>query len=349
MKQKVRGNGTGCAYKRGKTWTSCVTIGWEATADPSKPMKPIRRTKGGFPDKRSALLYCSTLLTGGVEKKKQAPRLSEYWTLYSKGRMLTLSRSKQVAYKTAWKKLASIKYVRVDALTVELLQNTINENCKTFDPAKDCRSLLANLYELAAADQFVNKDVPSFLTLPTHEESEPVPFTQDEQKAIWKVYDDGDIRAAAHLLMIYSGMMPGELMNLRVEHIDLASRTIQRAGLKTKVRKKTPVVLADCIIPVVHDLIDHAMPSGYIWKRVEKDWYENYYAVLEKAGTRKLPPYSCRHTTATALAVDKNVAPQTIKKIMRWSTAKMLDHYAHPDTDDALTGVNTLKKPDEIV
>ena len=134
-------------------------------------------------------------------------------------------------------------------------------------------------------------------------------------------------------------------MNLRTEHIDLNNRIIVRAGLKTKIRKRTPVVLADCILPVVEDLITNAMPSGYIWPRNEERWYKEYHAVLTENNCRDLPPYSCRHTTATALAVDKNVAPQTIKKIMRWSTVKMLDHYAHPDTSDALQGVNTMVKP----
>jgi len=32
---------------------------------------------------------------------------------------------------------------------------------------------------------------------------------------------------------------------------------------------------------------------------------------------------------------------------MRWSTAKMLDRYAHPDQNDALVAVNTLKKAAE--
>ena len=134
-------------------------------------------------------------------------------------------------------------------------------------------------------------------------------------------------------------------MLLKTENIDLDQRIIVRSGLKTKIRKRTPVVLADCILPVVEDLIEHAMPSGYIWKRNEKAWYEDYYAVLEENGCRRLTPYSCRHTTATALAVDKNVAPQTIKKIMRWSTIKMLDKYAHPQTEDALAGVNQMTKP----
>lgn len=345
MKPKSRGNGQGTAYKRGQTWTACVTMAWILPDDPSKPKKPIRRTKGGFQTKRDALAYCPTLLAGGVEKPSEAPRLSSYWKTYSEGAMLKISKGKQSAYRTAWNKLKKIHDVRVDAITVDLLQRTIDDACKTFDPAKDCKSLMSNLFEIAARDQFVVRDLPSLITLPEHIESEPIPFSKDEQKALWKAYDDGDRRAAAHLLMIYTGMMPGEAMLLKVENINLKDRTIIRAGLKTKIRKRTPVVLADCILPIVEDLIEHAMPSGYIWKRNEKAWYENYYAVLEETGCRKLPPYSCRHTTATALAVDKNVAPQTIRKIMRWSTVKMLDHYAHPQTKDALDGVNQIEKP----
>lgn len=346
-KTKSRGNGQGTAFKRGQTWTACVTIDWVFPADPSKPKRPIRRTKGGFATKKEAIAYCPTLLAGGHEKPAEAPRLSHYWKIYSEGDMLKISRGKQSAYRTAWKKLSPIHDVRVDAITVDLLRKVVSESCKTFDPAKDCKSLLSNLFELVAIDRFAPRELPSYIVLPEHEENEPLPFNEDEQKAIWKAYDNGDIRAAAHLLMIYSGMMPGELQNLRIEHIDLENKIIIRAGLKTKVRKKTPVVIADCILPVVQDLIDHSQPSGYIWKRNEKTWYENYYAVLEENNCRRLPPYSCRHTTATSLSVDQNIAPQTIKKIMRWSTVKMLDHYAHPDTSDALAGVNMIQRPEK--
>ena len=144
--------------------------------------------------------------------------------------------------------------------------------------------------------------------------------------------------------MIYTGMMPGEAMALRVDQIDIAGHRIHGAGMKTKVRKQTDIVLAETIIPLVQDLIDNAQPSGFIWKRDEKLWYDDYHAVLKAAGCRDLPPYSCRHTTATALAVTKNIAPQTVKKVMRWSTARMLDRYAHPDQSDALKAVNRIKK-----
>ena len=346
MKPKARGNGQGTAYKRGRTWTACVTIGWVLPADPSKPKRPVRRTKGGFATRKDAINYCPTLLAGGYERPAEAPRLSEYWKTYSEGRMLQLAKNTQSAYRTAWKKLKAVHDVRVDCITVELLQKTIDATCHSHDTAGDCRSLLTNLFELAGAEQTASRDIPSFITVPAYEEKERETFTAEEQVALWKAYDNGDIRAAVPLLMIATGMMPGEMQLLKVENIDVEHRLIIRSGIKTKVRKRTPVVLSDAILPVVQDLIAHAMTSGYLWKRNEKAWYENYYAVLQAAGCRRLEPYSCRHTCASNLSIDKNIPSQTIRKVMRWSTEKMLDHYAHPSTDDALAAVNTVERPD---
>lgn len=346
MKPKSRGNGQGTAYKRKNSsfWTAEVVVGWrEPSVEGGNPI-PIKRTKAGFATKRDALAFCPLLLAGGIEPKTHAPRLSEYWETYKCGEFLNLSRSKQSAYKTAWKKLKPIQDARVDIITVDLLRRTVSDACPTFDTAKDCKSLLSNLFSLAAADRFADKDLPSFIILPKHEETERIPFNEDEQAALWKLYETGDKRAAVPLLMIYTGMMPGEAQKLTVSNINLEERTITHAGIKTKVRKKTPIVLAADIIPVVEDLIANARPNGFIWKRNEEEWYQNYYAALEAAGCRRLTPYSCRHTTATALAITQKIAPQTIKRVMRWSTTKMLDRYAHPDVSDALGAVDSIAK-----
>jgi len=344
---KVRGNGMGSAYKRGKYWTAIVTMDWIFPDDPSKPKKPIRKTKGGFKSKAEAIAYCPTLKAGGHEKPSEAPRLSHYWDIYSKGDMLKIAKGTQSRYRTAWNKLKPIHYVRVDAITVDLLRKVVSDACPTFDPAKECKSLLSNLFELAAADRFAVRELPSYIVLPEHEEKERIPFSKEEQVALWKAYDNGDIRAAVPLLMIATGLMPGEMQLLKVDNIDLKNRIIVRSGLKTKTRKQTPVVLSDAIIPVVKDLIDHAQPSGFLWKRFEKVWYENYYAVLESAGCRKLTPYSCRHTCASNLSIDKSIPSQTVRKVMRWSTERMLDRYSHPSTEDALNAVNTVDRPDK--
>ena len=343
MKPKSRGNGQGSAYRRGTKWEACVTIRMVTPDDPAKKPYPLKRRKGGFATKKEALDYCPILLAGGIAPRAHAPRLSEYWDTYQT-EYDKLSQSKRMAYKIAWNRLEPLHDAYIDDITIDLLRKTVSSVCNSYYTARDCKSLLANLYKLAAADGFANRDLPSYIVLPELHEKERQPFSEEEQKALWKLFKNGDKRAAIPLLMIYTGMMPGEAMKLRVENIDLDNNVITGAGMKTDVRKKTPIVLSDAIVPVVEDLIANARPNGYIWKQREDEWYEAYYAALEAAGCRKLTPYSCRHTTATALAVTENIAPQTIKRIMRWSTTRMLDRYAHPDTSDALSAVNQLKR-----
>ena len=342
---KSRGNGTGTAFKRGSTWTAQVVYDRVVVAD-DKPLKKLTRSKGGFRTREEALQYCPTL-KNGPQKAALAPPLSHYWDTYKDGPYEALSASKQQAYRTAWGKLEKIKETRIDQLTVSELQQLVAEKCKTYYTARDVRTLLISLFRIAAAEGYVRQELPTFIQLPALEEKERTPFSETEQKALWKLYESGDLRATIPLLMIYTGMMPGEAMALRVENIDMDKRLITGVGMKTKVRKASPIVLMKDILPLVQDLIDHAQPSGYIWKRVEDEWYETYYAALKAAGCRRLMPYSCRHTTATALAVSENIAPQTVKKVMRWSTAKMLDRYAHPQAEDALEAVDAIKIPKE--
>jgi integrase len=344
--KKVRGNGQGCAYKspNGKSWTAQAVIDYRPSKKEGGQPVPVKRKKSGFATKRDALNYIETLKAGGIEKAKVAPRLSEYWKNYSENAMLKIGKDKQYAYKAAWERLKPIHDARIDTLTVDILQKTVSTVANTYYTQKDCRTVLKKLYERAHSEGYVHAILSDYIEIVPLEEKEQIPFNAEEQKALWKLYENGNIDAGIPLLMIYTGMMPGEAMLLKTEHIDLANKTMYGMNLKTKVRKKTPVVLADCIIPVVEDLIANAMPSGYIWMHNQDRWYARYYAVIEAAGCRKLPPYSCRHTTATALAIDAKIAPQTIKRVMRWTTTKMLDRYVHPGMDDALDAVNKIKK-----
>ena len=342
MRRKTRGNGTGTAFKRGSTWTAQVVIGWKVVAE-DKPLVAITRSKGGFKTRDQALRYCQTLKEG-PQRPQEAPTLEQYWNTYKDGKYTKLSPSKQTAYRIAWKKLADISKFRIDQLTVADLQQVVDEKSTSFYTARDMKTVLGKLFTIAAAEGRVSKDIPTFITLPSLDEKEKIPFSETEQASLWKLYESGDLRAAIPLLMIYTGMMPGEAYRLKVSQIDLENRTITGAGMKTKVRRETPVVFPDLLIPVLQDLIANARPSGYIFKRVEDEWYENYYTALELAGCRRLTPYSCRHTTSTALVIVEGIAPQTIKRIMRWSTTRMLDRYTHPSQDDALRAINTLKR-----
>lgn len=336
--KRTRASGTGSVYKRGKTWTAAVTVG--VSREHGK-VKQIRRTKGGFATKTEAIKYCAQLAQEPAPKR--APTLAFYYEAFLSGKMEKLSESKRTAYKIAYNKLAPLKDRTIDSISVGELQNLLNRACPTYYPARDLRVLLSHIYKLAAVEGHVSAALPGLLELPKLEEESREPFTTEEQKLLWKSYEDGNVDASVPLIMIYTGMMTGEMRKLTAEMIDLENKEIVGVGLKTEVRKKSSVLLPDAILPVLEDVLSRT-PEGKLYPMNEMAFYDLYYAALEKAGTRRLTPYSCRHTAATALAVDENIAPQTVQRLMRWSSTKMMDRYVHPSEDDARAAINRRKK-----
>ena len=158
----------------------------------------------------------------------------------------------------------------------------------------------------------------------------------------WVMVVSGYADTAIPLIMIYTGMMTGEMRQLSVDMIDYENHRIMGVGLKTKIRKSSPVYLPTDILPVVQEAAERK--PGLLWDCNEDDFYSRYYAALENAGVRRLTPYSCRHTTATALAISENIAPETVRKIMRWSTTAMMKRYVHPDDSDARAAADKLKR-----
>ena len=338
--QKKRGNGAGTAYKSGSCWAARVTVGRNVGSDGKSNL--VRRTKGGFATKSAALAYCAQLM----EQKRviRCPSLDEYWQLYYGGEMEKLSESKRTAYKIAYNKLGDLRHLPINAITISQLQQVSRATCPTYYPARDLKSLLMHLYRLAAVDGNANAQLPTLLDLPSLVEDKAEPFSRDEQAALWRAYEGGDRNASIPLIMIYTGMMPGEMRRLAVAMIDLDQRMIVGVGLKTKTRRQSSVILPDVILPVLEDIIQGV--DGLIYPITEQAFYNRYYAALEAAGiARHLTPYSCRHTTATALAIDNSVAPQTIMRVMRWSSTRMADRYIHPDDEAARAASNTLQKP----
>lgn len=338
-----RPNGTGYVYKRGTTWTARI-VDHYVPSTCKTGIKPVYRTKGGFKAKKDAINYLPTLYEKSPSRARKAPILAYYWNSYSENEMEKLSKSKRSAYKIAWSKLKPLHDYPVDVITVAMLRETVSNATTSFYTARDCKVLLNHLFALAGADGYASKDLPSYIILPKLEEKERQAFTQEEQAALWKLYESGDRDAAIPLVMICTGMMPGEFMHLTVSNIDLDKKVITGIGLKTKVRKESPIYLPDDIIPVLQDLITAALPTGHFYKESLFVFYDRYYAALERAGCRRLEPYCCRHSTATRLAITEGVAPQTVQRIMRWASTQMLDRYAHPDSDSIRDAVNTITK-----
>ena len=321
--RKKRGNGQGTAVKRGNTWTG-IRSGYEFHDEEGNYHRK-RPTKGGFKTKKEALLWACDDNDVIV-----VPKLIDLWEGYSKNDMLKLGENKQTAYKIARKRLEGIINRRIDTLTVEDLQGIINDKCPSYYTAKDVRDLLSNLYKRAMASNHspVNQNLSKHLVLPDLEEREAEPFTEDEVAKIWDIYNNGDIIAGFTLLMIYTGMMPIELMQLKKENIDLDTLEIRNSGAKTKVRKKAVIVFPPFLRPVLESLCDYSPKAAKLYPVNKDTFYKQYYAVLERCQVRPLPPYSCRHTYGTEI-VKAGIHPAMVQKLLRHANQKTQEKYTH--------------------
>ena len=338
---RTRPNGTGTAYKRGSTWTAQVTVGIKRDPDTGR-VQQVRRTKGGFKTKREALEFCQQLANAAMPKKHVT--FGDLWEQYEKTKFRQLSASKQCGYRTALKRIGDMIYTRIDAVTIADLQGLVDG--LTFYCAQDIKSILRHMYRIAMMQGWTSRDLSEYIVLPPKNEHERTPFNDDEIRAIWRGYDGGDTWAGYILLMIYTGMMPGELLHCRKDMIHLDSHQIVGAGLKTAERKARPIVIADFLMPVVQALIDYTGDAPLLCDTYKKAFYKKYYDCLDRCGCRRLTPYSCRHTTATACAVGAKIAPSVIQRIMRHAKLSTTQLYIHPDESAVLDAINTLR-PDQ--
>lgn len=339
QRTKARGNGTGTAYKRGKTWTARIVLGYYVGDDGKRHARTANR--GGFATKKEALDYIPKLK---AEAESSATlTLSGYWEFYEAKKLPELSRDKQTAYRIAWRRWAALATRKLEDLKIETLQAAMDEAATTYYTARDMKNLMSHFFKHGLANQTVSVNLAQYLQLPPANASEQTPFNGEELDKLWQDFAAGNTFTGYILLMIYTGMMPGELLQAKKEHIDWDGKQIRGAGLKTATRKAAPIVLADVILPVLRALVDTSPGEKLI--HINKDnFYKEYYATLERIGTRRLPPYSCRHTTGTDLA--KAAVPAfTIQKIMRHAKITTTQHYTHMDATDALSGVNALTKP----
>ena len=338
--RKTRGNGQGTAIKRGSTWTAIWTENFEIIDGDDKRMRQKRKWKGGFRTKTAALAYAAS----PAPQPKKTPSLRSYWTGWENSDYIDLSKSKQTAFNIAWNKLQPIADKEMSALTISDLQNAVDAKATTYYPAKDMKTLLSHLYKRAVAEGNARTNLAEFIRLPPLEEKEMQPFTEDELRKLWDAYGAGNSFVGYVLLMVYTGMMPGELLMLKGDMVNFDTSEIIGCGLKTKKRKVTPIVFPDMIAPVITNLMSLSKSKkGYVVDMNKDKFYQEYHAALKSAGVRDLPPYSCRHTTATALALG-NIAPSVIQEVMRHTKFTTTQRYIHPDSAAAKEAVNTLQK-----
>ncbi|WP_077595832.1 tyrosine-type recombinase/integrase [Oceanobacillus kimchii] len=166
----------------------------------------------------------------------------------------------------------------------------------------------------------------------------------DEINILWENIDRFD-DIDSILIMIYTGLRPGELVEVQNKKIDLDKRFF-RGGFKTEAGTNR-------LIPIhkkIHKLIENRMDPNheYLITNFEGNqlsyyvyYHEKFKKIMEQLGL-KHKPHDCRHTFATMMD-NAGANKLSIKRIMGHASQDITDKvYTHKDIEQLLIAIDML-------
>jgi len=326
---KSRGNGTGMAFKRGKTWTARVTVGWEYK-DGRKIQK--YRTFGGFATKTEAENYCYTLKTNNRSPvhTDSFSKVYEQWQKEYEGR---IAASTMATYKAAWKYFSDLHPLPIADISVSQLQKCINDCPKGRSTLNDMRTVCSLVFKYAVINKIITTNLAQYLYVNAKKKGTRPAFTADELKKIAQAV--GKIPYADYVyFMCYTGFRPNEMLSLKKDAYDKAHNALI-GGFKTEAGKDRIVPVNAKIAPILAQRM--ASDSEYIFPRSDGSMMDDehfrkycFNPVMDALGITDRVPYSCRHTFANLL---KNVKGSDTDKaaLIGHSDASMTKYYQSAD------------------
>ena len=328
--KKQRGNGTGSVYKlpNGK-YRAVVVLGYDANK------KRVQRTKSGFKTKREALEYLPKLREAPNIEKIKFNKLYEMW---KNTHFLTIGKSKQQSYNTAYKRCSSLYFKNVDEIKLDDMQKVVDNCPGAYYPKQDIKVLLNNVLRYGVMNEYCKVNYAEYIKLPPLEKSKKTAFTDEEIKNIWAVYNKGNTFSGYILIMIYTGMRYGEISTIRKEDIHIAERYMM-GGIKTDAGKDRQILISEKIAPIVERFYN--ICDKKLLEMSEEDFYNRFKAALNEAKTRPLTPHCCRHTFATLMA-KAEVQPSIIKEAAGHANYSTTLGYTHIPLKTKLEAVNKI-------
>lgn len=351
-KPRSRPNGTGSAYKRGKTWTACWIAGWKPA--PDGHLLANKRTKGGFPTKKEALEYVATLKTQGSRNPDANITFAALFERFEAQHDERVKDTTMAGYKSAYKHFNDISAMRFASIGVDDLQYCIDAV-----PGKRTRqvmkALASLLYKYAGSRQIVDTNLAQYIYVGKGEQIERPAFTMAQLNTVRNAV--GSVPYTDYILcMCYLGFRPNEMLSLTKKAYheeDGASYLV--GGFKTEAGTNRKVTISPKILPIIRRrLADKS--SIYLFPKQDgsamRDAYfrDIFYETLNRLGIQPVPkagerahlvPYSCRHTFANLM---KNVTGSDTDKaaLMGHADASMTKKYQSEELENLVRITNAL-------
>jgi integrase len=226
--------------KRRNPWRARKTAGWIIDEE-TKTTKQQYITIGYYATKQLALQALSSFNENPYDLDANKITFEEIYEKWAAKKFEEISLSNINAYKASYKLCEPLYKVKFADIKLSHLQGIVDSSQKNYPTLKKLKILFNQLFDYAVMNDIIKKDrnIVEYLNIGTEEKSEKhYRFTDAEIDILWK-WSDSNEYVQLILMLIYSGVRPGELFNLKCSCVDLQSRffTVEKGKNKNAARK----------------------------------------------------------------------------------------------------------------
>lgn len=270
------------------------TTGW------NEKRHPIYLTIGYAPTREEGNIMLALYNNDPYDVDAVKVTLKELWKLFQEKKLLKLNKSTRGSLTSAFKHTKKYHDMKYKDLKSFHMQDCI-DNCGCgYSTQWAIKNLFGHLDKFALELDVINKSYAQLTTAESIPETSKIPFTEEEIKILWKHEKEDWVDSI--LLFLYTGFRISELLNIKIEDVDLEQGTIQ-GGTKTNAGKNRIIP----IHPKIFHIIKSRVQSGQVYlleldgkKLSNYQYYKIWDEIMEKFEMEHTP-HECRHTFRSRL------------------------------------------------
>ena len=243
------------------------------------------------------------------------------------------------SYHNSYRHLARIQALPINTVQYHHLQKVIDDMRETglsYSSCKKVRSLINMLFRFAIINNWCDREFGQYLSLGKDIKVRPhKPFTRQQINKLWQLPN-----AEGPLILLYTGMRCGELLNLRKQDIKLKSKYLIVTQSKTDAGRNRIIPIHHRIQPIIerlyHNADDHLLPLTY-------GQFSSKFNRLMRSIRCKHSTHDCRHTVASLLD-SSGANPNSVRAILGHKNGDVtIRVYTHKSISDLRKAINKLK------
>lgn len=341
---------------RRRPWQVRLTAGWRIDGERAKQ---IYSTLGYYETRAAALMALAEYNRAPYDLDSGKITFADIYNILWDQQFSKMGKSSVASYRAAYKKceplhnmpLKSIKKMHMQ----EIMKNTADMSKASQNAIK---VLLKAIFKYGVENDIVVKDYSVFVEITAeHKDSTRKPFTDAEIKMLWNKIDYvvspdspgvlGQPLIDTILIMIYTGVRVSELLDIKIEHINLTDRYIDLHGTKTRAARRIVPIHKD-ILPLITKRMalqnsEYLIPGNDNGRISYSTYKYTFFDKLIKKLKIKHNPHDCRHTFAT-YASRSRMDQLAIKRIMGHTSRDLtLDTYTHSFIADLVLEIDKFK------